>query len=51
MRTLLDAGAELDSEDETGDTPLSLAVNGGLAASVQFLLRVGADPIKHGQTG
>ncbi|KDQ19810.1 hypothetical protein BOTBODRAFT_378531 [Botryobasidium botryosum FD-172 SS1] len=50
MSTLLEAGAELDPRDRYGNTPLSLAMIGGLASSVRFLLSVGADPTKYGQT-
>ncbi|KDQ14163.1 hypothetical protein BOTBODRAFT_188060, partial [Botryobasidium botryosum FD-172 SS1] len=51
MRALLDAGAELNSRDKYGDTPLSLAVGCGLASSVRFLLGAGADPMAYGQNG
>ena len=38
VKLLLDNGAQLDFEDESGQTPLSRAVNGGSVAIVQLLL-------------
>jgi ankyrin repeat protein len=38
VELLLDNGAQPDFEDESGQTPLSRAVNGGSVAIVQLLL-------------
>ncbi|KDQ14708.1 hypothetical protein BOTBODRAFT_82790, partial [Botryobasidium botryosum FD-172 SS1] len=48
---LLDAGADLDVEDNHGDTPLSLANINGRASSVRFLLQRGANPSLCGRFG
>ena len=38
VKLLLDNGAQPDFEDESGQTPLSRALNGGSVAIVQLLL-------------
>lgn len=51
MQALLDARADLDAQDNFGDTPLSLANDSGRASSVRFLLKTGANPSSHGDHG
>ncbi|KAL2674225.1 hypothetical protein Neosp_012676 [[Neocosmospora] mangrovei] len=43
LRSILDAGADINFADEDGDTPLILAARAPDAKSVQFLLDRGAD--------
>eukprot|EP00056_Hartaetosiga_gracilis_P016800 m.5860 g.5860 ORF g.5860 m.5860 type:complete len:255 (+) comp4706_c0_seq2:104-868(+) len=52
-RALVHYGADVNSHDKTGLTPLMLATNGGFKKLVRFLLSAGADakkPTKHGVT-
>jgi ankyrin repeat protein len=43
VRVLLDHGAEVDSEDYLGDTPLIIAIRWGRAKPAQVLIAAGAD--------
>ena len=43
MKTLLDAGADVDGRDNIGSTPLMTAVNLPAPATVKFLIDEGAD--------
>ncbi|KDQ15850.1 hypothetical protein BOTBODRAFT_130558, partial [Botryobasidium botryosum FD-172 SS1] len=51
MQALLAAGAQLDAQDDCGDTPLSIAYRYGLSFCVEFLLIAGADPALCGELG
>lgn len=44
IRNLLDAGADIDAQDDSEDTALLLAVKSGRASVVDCLLKNGADP-------
>jgi ankyrin repeat protein len=44
MKTLLDAGADVNENGPNAQTPLSFAVRRGQTASIQFLLDHGANP-------
>ena len=44
VTALLEAGANLETRDESGNTPLHLAALGGTAEAVMALLGAGADP-------
>ncbi|MFC8190871.1 ankyrin repeat domain-containing protein [Cellulomonas sp. NPDC057328] len=44
LSVLLDAGAEVDEEDDAGETPLMCAALVGNAVAVEALLAAGADP-------
>ena len=44
MVALLEAGANLEVQNESGNTPLHLAALGGTAEAVMALLGGGADP-------
>jgi hypothetical protein len=51
LRCLLDAGADLHSQDKNGATPLHRAVRTRCAAAVRCLLRAGSDPTLKNQPG
>jgi uncharacterized protein len=44
IRTLIDAGADIDHRDVNGETPLMLAISYGYEETVRLLLDRGADP-------
>ena len=51
MRELLNAGAEIDSVDNCGDTPLLVALRCGYLESAELLLKNGADFEHQGRGG
>jgi hypothetical protein len=51
IQCLLDTGAEINSQDKNGATPLHRAVRTRCAAAVRFLLEAGADPILKNKPG
>ena len=51
IQLLLDAGAEINAEDQNGATPLHRAVRTRCAAAVRYLLRAGGDPTLKNKSG
>jgi len=51
IQLLLDAGAEINAQDQNGATPLHRAVRTRCAAAVRCLLRAGADPFMKNKPG
>ena len=51
VRVILDAGADINMPDQTGDTPLMLAAKAGKAEIVSILLRTGANVLARSPNG
>ena len=51
IQLLLDAGAEINAQDQNGATPLHRAVRTRCAAAVRYLLRAGGDPTLKNKSG
>jgi len=51
IRCLIDAGANVNSQDKNGATPLHRSVRTRCAAAVQYLLKAGADPFLKNKPG
>jgi len=51
LRCLLQAGANIHTQDKNGATPLHRAVRTRCAAAVQLLLKAGADPARRNKSG
>ena len=51
IRCLLEAGADMRSQDKNGATPLHRAVRTRCAAAVRCLLRAGSDPTLQNKSG
>src|SRR6266853_6997303 len=51
IQLLLDAGAEINAQDQNGATPLHRAVRTRCAAVVQYLLEAGGDPTLKNRPG
>ena len=51
LRRLIDAGANIDSQDKNGATPLHRAVRTRCAGAVQCLLNAGSDPLLKNKPG
>ena len=51
IRCLIDAGADINSQDKNGATPLHRAVRTRCAAAVRFLLKSGSDPLLKNKPG
>lgn len=51
IRCLIDAGANIHSQDANGATPLHRAVRTRCAAAVKFLLEAGSDPTMQNKSG
>ena len=48
---LLKAGADIESRDENGRTPLHRAVAGGISSSICMLMKAGADATAKDEDG
>jgi hypothetical protein len=51
IQLLLDAGADINAQDQNGATPLHRAVRTRCAAAVRFLLQAGGDPTLKNKPG